>query len=59
MPVARKRDMAGLGELITHIRTTRKEDVILEVTEAMTTNESFFFTDIKPFDIFKIRFFLI
>lgn len=53
MPVARKRDMKGLEELIANIRSTRQEALILEVTEAMTTNESFFFRDMKPFDIFK------
>jgi chemotaxis protein methyltransferase CheR len=32
---------------------TAGEDLLREVTEAMTTNESFFFRDIKPFDQFK------
>lgn len=53
MPVARKRGMKGLGELCTDIRTNKDADVIREVTEAMTTNESFFFRDIKPFDLFR------
>ena len=29
------------------------EDLLREVTEAMTTNESFFFRDMKPFDQFR------
>ena len=53
MPVARARGIKGVDELITEIRSTKKEDLIVEVTEAMTTNESFFFRDIKPFDLFK------
>ena len=53
MPVARARGIKGVDELITEIRATKKEDMIVEVTEAMTTNESFFFRDIKPFDMFK------
>jgi chemotaxis protein methyltransferase CheR len=53
MPVARKRGMKGLEELISAIRSHSEEDVIRDVTEAMTTNESFFFRDIKPFDIFR------
>ncbi len=53
MPVARKRGMKGLEELISAIRLRSEEDVIRDVTEAMTTNESFFFRDIKPFDIFR------
>lgn len=53
MPVARKHGMKGLDELANLIRTRRDESVINEVTEAMTTNESFFFRDIKPFDLFR------
>ncbi len=51
-PVARKRGLKGLDELATAIRTAG-EDLLREVTEAMTTNESFFFRDIKPFDQFR------
>ena len=53
MPVARKRGMKGLEDLISTIRTSKEEDLLREVTEAMTTNESFFFRDIKPFDMFR------
>ena len=53
MPVARKRGMKGLEDLISIIRTTMEEELLREVTEAMTTNESFFFRDIKPFDTFR------
>ena len=53
MPVARKRGMKGLEELVAAIRGRREEAFIREVTEAMTTNESFFFRDIKPFDLFR------
>lgn len=52
VPVARKRGMKGLDDLIPSLRTAR-EDLLREVTEAMTTNESFFFRDAKPFDQFK------
>jgi chemotaxis protein methyltransferase CheR len=51
-PVARKRGMKGLDDLVGSLRTAG-EDLLREVTEAMTTNESFFFRDIKPFDQFK------
>lgn len=51
-PVARKRGLKGLDELVASMRTAG-EDLLREVTEAMTTNESFFFRDIKPFDQFK------
>ncbi len=53
MPVARKRGMKGLEDLISTIRTNKEEDLLREVTEAMTTNESFFFRDLKPFDTFR------
>ena len=51
-PVARKRGLKGLDDLIASMRTAG-EDLLREVTEAMTTNESFFFRDIKPFEQFK------
>lgn len=53
MPIARKNGMANLSELIQHIQSRKDEGILREVTEAMTTNESFFFRDIKPFDLFK------
>ncbi|MGC2855855.1 CheR family methyltransferase [Novispirillum sp. DQ9] len=52
MPVARKRGFKGLEDLVAKLRLgdrTLAEDV----TEAMTTNESFFFRDQKPFDQFR------
>lgn len=52
-PLARKKGFERLDDLITEIRLRRKEDMIREVTEAMTTNESFFFRDNTPFEIFK------
>ena len=53
MPVARKRGMSGLEDLIAAMRLNADNALLQEVTEAMTTNESFFFRDIKPFDIFR------
>ncbi|MDH5187953.1 MAG: protein-glutamate O-methyltransferase [Rhodospirillaceae bacterium] len=53
MPVARKHGHAGLNELIGAMRTRKEENLIIEVVEAMTTNESFFFRDIKPFDLLR------
>jgi chemotaxis protein methyltransferase CheR len=53
MPVARKLGMAGLDDLIRAIRTERKEALLRDVTEAMTTNESYFFRDNQPFDQFR------
>lgn len=53
VPLARKRGLPGLTELVAEMRKTRNEALLVAVTEAMTTNESFFFRDIKPFDIFR------
>jgi len=52
-PIARKYGKADLSGLIQFIRAKRDEGVLREVTEAMTTNESFFFRDMKPFDLFR------
>lgn len=53
MPVARSRSMNGLDELITAVRSARDEKLLIEITDAMTTNESFFFRDIAPFESFR------
>ena len=53
LPVARKWKLATFDDLVRVIRTKMDEAVIKDVVEAMTTNESFFFRDTKPFDQFK------
>jgi chemotaxis protein methyltransferase CheR len=53
MPVARSKGMKTLDELIGAMRMGRDSALLREVTEAMTINESFFFRDIKPFDMFR------
>jgi chemotaxis protein methyltransferase CheR len=53
MPLARKRGLKGLEELVQTLRMNKEEALIQDVTEAMTTNESFFFRDIKPFELFR------
>ncbi len=53
MPLARKRGLKSLEELVGSMRSSRDEGLMRDVTEAMTTNESFFFRDIKPFDQFR------
>ena len=53
IPLARKRGMSGLDDLATAIRLRGEESLLAAVTEAMTTNESSFFRDSKPFDIFR------
>jgi len=52
-PVARKHGIEGLTELVAALRTRTDETVLLDVVEAMTTNESFFFRDSHMFDTFR------
>ena len=52
-PIARRRGMPSLVELAAELRSNRDPKLAEEITEAMTTNESFFFRDQTPFDIFK------
>jgi chemotaxis protein methyltransferase CheR len=52
-PVARRHSFESLDDLVTAIRTRGDEALLRDVTEAMTTNESFFFRDNRPFDQFR------
>ncbi len=52
-PVARKWNFSGFDELAQAIRTNKDEALLVDVTEAMTTNESFFFRDQRPFEQFN------
>ncbi len=52
-PLARQNGHGSLQDLIGAIRRTPREDLLVEVTEAMTTNESFFFRDKTPFEQFE------
>lgn len=53
MPVARKWNMKGLEDLANTIRTRKDEALLRDVTDAMTTNESSFFRDQRPFEQFR------
>lgn len=53
IPIARKWNLKTLDELATAVRSKRDEAMLRDITEAMTTNESFFFRDQKPFDQFR------
>ncbi|MEQ8584896.1 MAG: protein-glutamate O-methyltransferase [Thalassobaculaceae bacterium] len=49
-PVARKWGMQTLDDLVAAVRTRADRKMIKDVVDAMTTNESLFFRDMKPFD---------
>lgn len=50
LPIARKRSLPGLPELVGALRLGKDATLIQDVMEAMTTNESFFYRDKMPFD---------
>ncbi|MFT5488663.1 MAG: chemotaxis protein methyltransferase CheR [Paracoccaceae bacterium] len=52
-PVARDLGMSGIDELISTLQKTADESLKTRITDAMTTNESFFFRDQTPFDNLK------
>jgi chemotaxis protein methyltransferase CheR len=52
-PVARKHSLKSLEDMAQALRAKREEALMFDITEAMTTNESFFFRDMKPFTIFQ------
>jgi len=53
LPVARRAGAAGLPDLVQKLKESRTEQLVTEVIEAMTTNESFFFRDRIPFEHFR------
>ena len=53
LPVARRAGLFNLTGLVAKLRGPESEQLIVEVVEAMTTNESFFFRDKTPFDHFR------
>jgi chemotaxis protein methyltransferase CheR len=53
LPVARRAGLSGLAGLVQKLREPYAETLTVEVVEAMTTNESFFFRDKIPFDHFR------
>jgi chemotaxis protein methyltransferase CheR len=53
MPIARKRNIATLEQLVGEIRNTKAEPLINAVVDAMTTNETSFFRDRHPFEALK------
>ncbi|WP_119459851.1 protein-glutamate O-methyltransferase [Rhodospirillaceae bacterium SYSU D60014] len=53
LPVARRWKLTSFDELARLVRGQPDETLLCAITEAMTTNESFFFRDAKPFEQFQ------
>ena len=54
LPVARKHGLGSLAELVARLKAATAAPLNVEVVEAMTTNESFFFRDKVPFEHFRL-----
>jgi chemotaxis protein methyltransferase CheR len=52
LPLARKAGLSGISELVQKLQGGSRQ-LITNVIEAMTTNETFFFRDKVPFDHFR------
>jgi chemotaxis protein methyltransferase CheR len=52
-PVCRRFNLATLSDLVGTLRLSREGPLERAVVEAMTTNETFFFRDRTPFDLFR------
>jgi len=53
LPVARKHGLATVADLAATLRSRPEAPLVRDIVEAMTTNESFFFRDTKPFEQFR------
>jgi chemotaxis protein methyltransferase CheR len=53
MPICRRYELDTLSELLAGLKNGRDADLERAVVEAMTTNETFFFRDKTPFDLFR------
>jgi chemotaxis protein methyltransferase CheR len=53
LPLARRAGVATLDALVARLRQPDAESLAVDVVEAMTTNETFFFRDKSPFEHFR------
>jgi chemotaxis protein methyltransferase CheR len=51
--IMRREGFASLKELAVAARSRRDEKMLWAITDALTTNETFFFRDKTPFDLFR------
>ncbi len=52
-PVARKEGFNSVEDLVAAVRSRRDDRLMWAITDAMTTNETFFFRDKTPFDLLR------
>ncbi len=52
-PIVRKQNLKSINDLCALLRANSQPKITQEITEAMTTNETFFFRDATPFKLLK------
>jgi len=55
LPLVRKEGFAALSELVAALRSRSVNGLHYQVVEAMTTNETTFFRDFKPFELLRTK----
>ncbi|MEZ5690450.1 MAG: protein-glutamate O-methyltransferase [Rickettsiales bacterium] len=53
LPIARAHKLQDIKQLCDLLRLRPNESLLVEITEAMTTNESSFYRDIKPYEALR------
>jgi chemotaxis protein methyltransferase CheR len=53
LPLVRQHKLSSVSDLISKIQESNDQNLINELVEAMTINESSFFRDSKPFEVFN------
>jgi chemotaxis protein methyltransferase CheR len=53
LPIARSQNLQDISQLCTLLKSKPNEALLVEIIEAMTTNESSFFRDIKPYECLR------
>lgn len=53
-PVLKKANIQSIQELVTQLRWQPKKELLESVVDVMTTNETFFYRDVTPFDTLRI-----
>ncbi len=53
LPIVRGQGLADISQLCDLLKTKPTEPLLNEIVEAMTTNESSFFRDIKPYELLR------